>query len=62
MKCWDLGGQSQYRSQWIRYTIGCNAILFVVDANAQNLMQESKEELHKLLEERFFLMFFNLNS
>ena len=31
MKCWDIGGQHQYRGEWGRYTRGCNAILFVVD-------------------------------
>ena len=34
MKCWDLGGQEQYRSEWARYTSGCDVILFIVDSNA----------------------------
>ena len=32
MKCWDIGGQAKFRSEWPRYTKGCDAILFVVDA------------------------------
>lgn len=52
MKCWDLGGQSQYRQEWGRYTRGCNAILFVVDTNASHLFPDSKAELHRLLEDR----------
>lgn len=27
MKCWDIGGQSAYRSEWGRYTRGCDVIL-----------------------------------
>ena len=28
---WDIGGQTQFRPEWGRYTHGCNAVLFVVD-------------------------------
>jgi len=52
MKCWDLGGQSQYRQEWGRYTRGCNVIVFVVDANAIHLLPDAKAELHRLLEDR----------
>mmetsp|Transcript_12391 Transcript_12391/g.11225 ORF Transcript_12391/g.11225 Transcript_12391/m.11225 type:complete len:183 (+) Transcript_12391:59-607(+) len=52
MKCWDLGGQSQYRQEWGRYTRGCDAILYVVDSNAINLLPVAKQELHRLLEDR----------
>lgn len=27
MKCWDIGGQAAYRSEWGRYTRGCDVIL-----------------------------------
>ena len=52
MKCWDLGGQSQYRSEWGRYTRGCNVIIFVVDTNAMHLFPDAKAELHRLLEDK----------
>ena len=52
MKCWDLGGQSQYRQEWGRYTRGCNVIIFVVDANAIHLLPDAKAELHRLLEDK----------
>lgn len=52
MKCWDLGGQSQYRQEWGRYTRGCNVIIFVVDANAMHLLPDAKAELHRLLEDK----------
>lgn len=35
MKCWDIGGQAQYRSEWGRYTRGCDVIVYVVDAHAE---------------------------
>ena len=52
MKCWDLGGQVQYRQEWGRYTRGCNVILFVVDTNAIHLFPDAKSELHRLLEDK----------
>jgi Arf/Sar family protein len=52
MKCWDLGGQQQYRSEWGRFTRGCNVIIYVVDANAIHLLPEAKKELHRLLEDK----------
>ena len=52
MKCWDLGGQSQYRSEWGRYTRGCNVIVFVVDTSDMSKLPTAKTELHQLLEDR----------
>jgi ADP-ribosylation factor-like protein 8 len=53
MKCWDLGGQAQYRAEWGRYTRGCNVIVFVVDAHAMEILPDVKIELHRLLEDRY---------
>ena len=52
MKCWDLAGGEQYRNEWGRFTKGCNAIMFVVDANALHLLPDAKKELHRLLEDK----------
>jgi len=52
MKCWDLGGQAQYRQEWGRYTRGCDVIVFVVDTNALARLPEAKAELHRLLEDK----------
>lgn len=52
MKCWDIGGQQQYRSEWARYARGCNVIIFVVDTHARDLIPEARAELHRLLEDR----------
>jgi ADP-ribosylation factor-like protein 8 len=51
-KCWDLGGQLQYRQEWGRYTRGCNVILFVVDTNATDKLVEARAELNRLLEDK----------
>lgn len=50
MKCWDIGGQEQYRSQWARYAKGCNVLVFVVDAADRASLPQAKHELHQLLE------------
>lgn len=51
MKCWDIGGQEQYRSEWSRYTKGCDVVLYVVDAAAPQKLAAAKKELHKLLDD-----------
>lgn len=51
MKCWDIGGQEQYRSEWSRYTKGCDVVLYVVDAAAPNKLPDACKELHKLLDD-----------
>jgi len=52
MKCWDIGGQAQYRSEWGRYTRGCDVIIYVVDAHAMDAIPLARKELHRLLEDR----------
>jgi ADP-ribosylation factor-like protein 8 len=51
MKCWDIGGQEQYRSEWSRYTRGCDVVLYVIDAAAPSKIETAKKELHKLLDD-----------
>ena len=52
MKCWDIGGQAAYRSEWGRYTRGCDVIIYVVDAFALEKIPTARKELHRLLEIR----------
>jgi len=52
LKVWDIGGQEKYRSEWPRYTRGCNVIVFVVDSQQPTLLPSAKKELHQLLEDR----------
>jgi Arf/Sar family protein len=51
MKCWDIGGQEQYRSEWSRYTKGSDVVLYVVDSAAPQKLGTAKKELHKLLDD-----------
>lgn len=53
MKVWDIGGQVQYRSEWGRYTKGCDVILFMVDASNVfflfcNILFKHKKILRKI--------------
>jgi len=51
MKCWDVGGQEQYRSEWARYAKGCDVLVFVVDVADRAQLPTAKHELHRLLED-----------
>lgn len=51
MKCWDIGGQAQYRSEWGRYAQGCDVVLYVVDSSIPDKLVLAKKELHKLLDD-----------
>mgnify|MGYP000665456517 CR=1 FL=1 len=52
MKVWDLGGQIQYRTEWSRYSKTADALVFVVDASAVDIISYSRKELSILLEDR----------
>ena len=52
MKVWDIGGQKQYRSEWGKYAIGSDAIIFVVDTTDILRISQAKEELHKMLDDK----------
>lgn len=51
MKCWDVGGQEQFRSEWARYAKGCDILVFVVDVADPDQLPTAKQELHRLLED-----------
>eukprot|EP00903_Cladosiphon_okamuranus_P018128 g16683.t1 len=51
LKCWDIGGQAQYRGEWGRYTRGSDVIVYVVDAHAEEKAALARRELHRLLED-----------
>lgn len=51
-KIWDIGGQARYRSEWSRYTKGCDVIAFVIDTQEPKSLAVAKKELHQLLEDR----------
>ena len=63
-KAWDLGGQSRFRNLWHHYYESTNAVIFVIDSNDRDRFQESKQELHALLNQETlrncpFLIFAN---
>tara|TARA_A100001388_G_C28598142_1_gene416797 strand:+ start:131 stop:679 length:549 start_codon:yes stop_codon:yes gene_type:complete len=64
IKAWDLGGQSSLRSMWKHYYEGSDAIIFVVDSNDKDRLQEASDELYELLDNQYlkdkpFLIFAN---
>lgn len=47
---WDVGGQKKIRSMWHHYVTNSDALIYVVDSqDTERLEQECKEELHYLL-------------
>ena len=50
MNCWDIGGQEKIRRLWYHYYEGADAVIFVVDCNDPERMQEAKQELYALMD------------
>jgi Arf/Sar family protein len=51
IKAWDIGGAQQFRSEWGRYTKGCDVLVYVVDVNDRESVPTAKIEVHRLLED-----------
>eukprot|EP00298_Acanthocystis_sp_HF-20_P006346 c16236_g1_i1.p1 GENE.c16236_g1_i1~~c16236_g1_i1.p1 ORF type:complete len:181 (+),score=76.07 c16236_g1_i1:49-591(+) len=49
--CWDIGGQKKIRELWKHYYHGTQAIVFVVDSNDVERIEEAGEELRGLLQQ-----------
>merc|ERR1711948_144543 len=49
MTVWDVGGQDRIRRLWRHYYQGSNAIIFVVDSNDKDRIDDAREELSKML-------------
>ncbi len=47
-----VGGQEKIRPLWRHYYAGVNGIIFVVDSNDKERLEEASEELHKLMREQ----------
>jgi Arf/Sar family protein len=52
IKVWDLGGQVQYRPEWLAYSQGCHIIIFMVDSSNTEVLPICKNELFQLLENK----------
>ena len=46
---WDVGGQDKIRRLWRHYYTGTNGIIFVVDSNDRDRVDDVREELTKIL-------------
>merc|ERR1711869_72395 len=48
---WDIGGQDRIRKLWRHYYQGTQGLIFVVDSNDRDRIEDAREELMKLLPE-----------
>ena len=48
---WDVGGQDKIRPLWRHYYQNTQGIIYVVDSNDRDRVQEAREELQKMLNE-----------
>merc|ERR1712048_950550 len=46
---WDVGGQDKIRPLWRHYYQGTNGVIFVVDSNDRDRIEDAREELAGLL-------------
>jgi len=47
---WDVGGQTKIRPLWRHYYNGTDGLIWVVDASDTERIEESKEEMHAVLQ------------
>merc|ERR1712216_833189 len=48
---WDVGGQDKIRKLWRYYYQGTQGLIFVVDSNDRDRVEDAREELSKMLNE-----------
>ncbi|XP_041047395.1 ADP-ribosylation factor 4 [Cetorhinus maximus] len=48
---WDVGGQDKIRPLWRHYFQNTQGLIFVVDSNDRERIQEASAELHKMIQE-----------
>jgi ADP-ribosylation factor protein 6 len=46
---WDVGGQEKIRPLWRHYYTGTQGLVFVVDSQDRERIDEAKQELHRIL-------------
>ena len=49
---WDVGGQDKIRPLWRHYYTGTQGLVFVVDSQDRERIDEAKQELHRILSDR----------
>merc|ERR1712232_249875 len=48
---WDVGGQDKIRPLWRHYYQGTNGLIYVVDSNDRDRVNDAQQELNKMLNE-----------
>ena len=48
---WDVGGQDKIRPLWRHYFQNTQGLIFVVDSNDRDRINEARDELHRMLNE-----------
>ncbi|GAM21808.1 hypothetical protein SAMD00019534_049830, partial [Acytostelium subglobosum LB1] len=46
---WDVGGQDKIRNLWRHYYVGTQVLIYVVDSSDRERMEESKQQLYRVL-------------
>jgi len=49
---WDVGGQDKIRPLWRHYFAGTQALIFVVDSNDRDRIEEARQELLRIINDR----------
>ncbi|KAG2173820.1 hypothetical protein INT43_005240 [Umbelopsis isabellina] len=49
---WDVGGQDKIRNLWRHYYTGTQGLIFVVDSQDRDRIDEAKQELHRIISDR----------
>ncbi|WWD19819.1 ADP-ribosylation factor 6 [Kwoniella shandongensis] len=49
---WDVGGQDKIRPLWRHYYTGTQGLIFVIDSNDENRIDEARHELDRILSDR----------
>ena len=54
---WDVGGQDKIRPLWRHYFQNTQGLIFVVDSNDRERIQEAADELDKMVSLTFHFIF-----
>lgn len=49
---WDVGGQDKIRPLWRHYYAGTQGLIFVVDCADRDRIEEARQELHRIINDR----------
>ena len=50
--CQDVGGQDKIRPLWRHYYTGTQGLIFVVDCADRDRIDEARQELHRIINDR----------